>query len=93
MIVQVTYWGSQVFPTTYFQVSGCLPKSPKILTQFYVVPDVQKAQKLAQVSFCLRKIKRLKLAQVLRFLHLFVLYFVLTMNVSYGDSSGCVTGE
>ena len=26
MIVQVTYWGSQVFPTKYFQVSGFAEK-------------------------------------------------------------------
>ena len=31
-------------PNQVFQVSGCLPKRPKILTQFYAaVPDVQES--------------------------------------------------
>ena len=30
-------------PNHVFQVSGCLPKHPKILTQFYAVPGVQES--------------------------------------------------
>ena len=34
-------------PKQVFQVRGCLPKSPKILTQFYAVPDVQESVKIS----------------------------------------------